>query len=106
NTPMTNQAEIEKQKQVIAKAQEKADEIRKAQAVRSFEEELDYKRKQYELYERWVRHMGKESADAQFASLIQGSGSFAEHLEALIAQYSSQALSGGVISDRDAERLD
>ena len=51
-----------------------------------FEGELDYKRKQYELYWRWVENMGKDVADRQFASLLQSGGSFKTYLERQIAE--------------------
>ncbi len=91
-TPATDAAGIEKQKNVIAQAQEKADEIRKKQAVRSFDEELEYKRSQYELYERWVQHMGEETAKSQFSSLVQGGKSYADYLEAEIKKLESQGV--------------
>ncbi len=51
-----------------------------------FEGELDYKKKQYELYWRWVENMGKDVADKQFASLLQSGGSFKQYLEKQIAE--------------------
>lgn len=91
-TPDTDVAGIEKQKNAIASAQEKADEIRKKLAVRNFDEELEYKRGQYELYERWVLHMGEQTANAQFSSLVQGGKSYADYLESEIKKLESQGV--------------
>ena len=44
------------------------------------DEEIAYKKQQYELYWRWVEHLGKEVADKQFADLLTGGRSFAEYV--------------------------
>lgn len=54
-------------------------------AAKIFDGELDYKRKQYELYWRWVENMGKDVADKQFANLLQSGGSYKEYIEKQIA---------------------
>ncbi|MCM1224539.1 MAG: hypothetical protein NC548_59835, partial [Lachnospiraceae bacterium] len=54
-------------------------------AAKVFDGELDYKRKQYELYWRWVENMGKDIADRQFADLLQSGGSYKEYIEKQIA---------------------
>ncbi|MCM1224767.1 MAG: hypothetical protein NC548_60990, partial [Lachnospiraceae bacterium] len=54
-------------------------------AAKAFDGELDYKRKQYELYWRWVENMGKDVADKQFANLLQSGGSYKEYIEKQIA---------------------
>lgn len=59
-----------------------------------FEGELDYKRKQYELYWRWVENMGKDVADRQFASLLQSGGSFKEYIEKQIADLQTKKEAG------------
>lgn len=46
-----------------------------------FDSELEYRKKQYELYWRWVRNMGKEVADAQFKDLLQGGSSYKDWVE-------------------------
>lgn len=46
-----------------------------------FDGELDYKKKQYELYFRWVRSMGQDVADKQFASLLKSGSSYKEYIE-------------------------
>lgn len=59
-----------------------------------FEGELDYKRKQYELYWRWVENMGKDVADKQFASLLQSGGSYKEYIEKQISDLQSKKQAG------------
>lgn len=61
-----------------------------------FEGELDYKRKQYELYWRWVENMGKGVADRQFASLLQSGGSFKTYLEKQIAEIQAKKATGAL----------
>ena len=50
-----------------------------------FDGELDYKKKQYELYFRWVRSMGQDVADKQFASLLKSGNSYKEYVERQLA---------------------
>ena len=59
-----------------------------------FEGELDYKRKQYELYWRWVENMGKDVADRQFAALLQSGGSFKEYIEKQITDLQAKKEAG------------
>lgn len=59
-----------------------------------FEGELDYKRKQYELYWRWVENMGKDVADRQFASLLQSGGSFKQYIEKQIQELNDKKAAG------------
>lgn len=49
-----------------------------------FDGELDYKKKQYELYFRWVHNMGEDVANKQFASLLKGGASYKEYVESQI----------------------
>ena len=61
-----------------------------------FEGELDYKKKQYELYWRWVENMGKDVADKQFASLLQSGNSFKQYLEKQIAELQAKKTAGTI----------
>jgi hypothetical protein len=61
-----------------------------------FEGELDYKKKQYELYWRWVENMGKDVADKQFASLLQSGGSFKQYLEKQIVELQAKKAAGTI----------
>ena len=51
-----------------------------------FEGELDYKKKQYQLYFRWVQNMGKEVADKQFEKLLTDGNSYKQYVENEIAK--------------------
>lgn len=55
-------------------------------ANKLFDGELDYKKKQYELYWRWVENMGKEVADEHFASLLKSGASYKQYLDKQIAE--------------------
>lgn len=61
-----------------------------------FEGELDYKKKQYELYWRWVENMGKDVADKQFASLLKSGNSFKLYLEKQIAELQAKKEAGTI----------
>lgn len=50
-------------------------------ANKLFDGEIDYKKKQYELYWRWVENMGKEVADEHFASLLKSGASYKQYLD-------------------------
>lgn len=54
------------------------------QQTKLFDGELDYKKKQYELYFRWVSNMGEDVANKQFSSLLKGGASYKEYLESQI----------------------
>lgn len=41
------------------------------------DEEISYRKEQYELYYRWVEAMGEETANKQFAELLKGGNSYA-----------------------------
>ncbi len=96
NTPLSNASEIDKQKKIIADAQQKADDVRKVLAVRSFDEELEYKKSQYELFERWVLNLGEGVAKEQFASLVSNGGSLVDYLQSEIKKLESQRDTPGV----------
>ena len=46
-----------------------------------FDGEIAYKKQQYELYFRWVRNMGEDVANTQFATLLKGGKSYKEYVE-------------------------
>lgn len=64
-----------------------------------FEGELDYKKKRYELYWRWVENMGKDVADKQFASLLQSGNSFKQYLEKQIAELQAKKAAGTITGE-------
>lgn len=49
-----------------------------------FDGEIAYKKQQYELYFRWVRNLGENVANKQFAELLKGGASFKQYLESQI----------------------
>lgn len=46
-----------------------------------FDGEIEYKKQQYALYFRWVRNMGEDVANTQFATLLKGGKSYKEYVE-------------------------
>lgn len=71
-------ANFEERRQIENKSYEK-------EQATLFDGELDYKKKQYELYFRWVRSMGQDVADKQFASLLKSGNSYKEYVERQLA---------------------
>ncbi len=59
-----------------------------------FEGELDYKKKQYQLYFRWVQNMGKEVADKQFEKLLADGNSYKQYVENEIAKLEEKRKNG------------
>lgn len=56
------------------------------QQMKLVDEEIAYKKSQYELYWKWVAHVGKEAADTQFAQLLEGGSSFADYVSKEMAK--------------------
>lgn len=61
-----------------------------------FDGEVDYKKKQYELYFRWVKNMGKEVADSHFATLLQSGNSYKQYVENEIAKLQEKRENGTI----------
>ena len=59
-----------------------------------FEGELDYKKKQYQLYFRWVQNMGKEVADRQFEKLLADGNSYKQYVENEISKLEEKRKNG------------
>lgn len=59
-----------------------------------FEGELDYKKKQYQLYSRWVQNMGKEVADKQFEKLLADGNSYKQYVENEISKLEEKRKNG------------
>ena len=55
-------------------------------ASKMFDEEVAYKKEQYQLYFRWVEAMGKEVADTQFATLLTEGASYSQWINKEIAR--------------------
>ena len=51
-----------------------------------FDEEIAYRKKQYQLYYRWVENMGKQVADTQFATLLKEGNSYSQWVNQGIAR--------------------
>ncbi|WP_461043701.1 tape measure protein [Spirosoma harenae] len=103
-TPKTDVAAIEKQKATILNAQTQLEEVRKATATRSFEEELDEKQRLYALYTKFIENYGKTSADNQFADLRKNGDSYLDYLNAQIAKLETKQ-KAGTLSDTEAKNL-
>lgn len=69
-----------------------------------FDGELDYKKKQYELYFRWVHNMGEDVANKQFASLLKGGASYKEYVESQIQQLNMKKRNG-TLSEGEGNHL-
>lgn len=46
-----------------------------------FDGEIDYKKKQYDLYFKWVKNMGVDVANTQFSKLLEGGNSYKSYVE-------------------------
>lgn len=69
-----------------------------------FDGEIDYKKKQYELYFRWVKNMGKDVADTQFSNLLKGGSSYKDYIEKQI-QDLNQKKSSGSLTEGESNHL-
>lgn len=69
-----------------------------------FDGEVDYKKKQYELYFRWVKNMGKEVADSHFSTLLQSGNSYKEYVENEIAKLQEKR-KNGTITEGESNQL-
>lgn len=83
-------AEIAQQSKIKFDAEQKADELRKQYALKTFEEELADKQTKYVLYQKWVAAYGKQAADTQFGELIKSGQSYVDYLNTQISQLEAQ----------------
>jgi hypothetical protein len=70
-----------------------------------FEGELDYKKKQYQLYFRWVQNMGKEVADKQFEKLLTDGYSYKQYVENEIAKLEEKRNGGTKLTEGEGNYL-
>lgn len=71
-----------------------------------FDGEIDYKKKQYELYFQWVQNVGKDVADKHFAALLQSGSSFTSWINSQIADLESKkAANPETFTEGDANAL-
>jgi len=97
-------AERQRLNAVVLDADRKAEALRKELVIKSFDEELEEKKKQYDLYEKWVQFVSKESADAQFSTLIRSNKTYADWLKGQIDTLQNQQNSG-MISEQGKKNL-
>lgn len=69
-----------------------------------FDGEISYKKQQYELYFRWVRNIGEDVANTQFANLLKGGASFKQYLENQIAEM-NQKKEAGTLTEGEGNHL-
>lgn len=69
-----------------------------------FDGEIAYKKQQYELYFRWVRNLGEDVANTQFANLLKGGVSFKQYLENQIAEM-NQKKEAGTLTEGEGNHL-
>lgn len=70
-----------------------------------FEGELDYKKKRYQLYFRWVQNMGKEVADKQFEKLLTDGNSYKQYVENEIAKLEEKRNGGTKLTEGEGNYL-
>ncbi|PQA60197.1 tape measure protein [Siphonobacter curvatus] len=80
-TPETNKGVLARQNAIKLDAERKAAAIRKTLEVKTFEDELAEKKKQYELYTKWVEFVDKQSADERFSDLLKNGNTYADYLK-------------------------
>lgn len=69
-----------------------------------FDGEVEYKKKQYELYFRWVKNMGQEVADAHFSTLLQSGSSYKDYVEKEIQKLKDKQ-SAGTLTEGESNQL-
>ena len=69
-----------------------------------FDGEIAYKKQQYELYFRWVRNLGEDVANTQFANLLKGGASFKQYLENQISEM-NQKKQAGTLTEGEGNHL-
>ena len=80
-------------------AERKAEELKKQLSVQSFEDQINEKKKQYELYEKWVQYVSKDSANSQFAELLKSGKSYEAFLKSQIDTFKAQIDKGTITED-------
>ncbi len=120
-----NLAQIDKEERELAEASSKAGKKGLSQAMQNtfeerrslekenyskslatlFDGEIDYKKKQYELYFRWVKNMGKEVADAHFATLLKDGNSYSDYVKREIQKLTDKQKSGVPLTEGESNQL-
>lgn len=99
NPAKTKQLEAERQT-----AEKKAEELRKQAKIASFEDEINEKKKQYQLYENWVQSISKDSAKKQFSELVKNGETYASYLKGQIDSFTKES-KNGTITEAGNKRL-
>lgn len=103
-TPTSNTERVDSRRQDVKNAEAALEEARKKVAIKSFEDELNEKRRMFEVYQAWVKQYGKEAADAQFSELKKSGDNYVAYLDREIARLKSLA-DFTTLNDKDAGRL-
>lgn len=69
-----------------------------------FDGEIAYKKQQYQLYFRWVKNLGEDVANKQFASLLRSGSSFKSYLEKQIAELNKKK-DAGTLTEGEGNHL-
>ena len=102
NLSTTDSKYAEKQAALLAKIAEAERKILEIEGGNgTLSEKLEYRRKQYETYEKWVAAGLKKEADQEFATLLQNGNSYVEYLDRQIADLKSK----GNLSVEDSKSL-
>lgn len=71
-----------------------------------FDEEIRYRKEQYQLYFRWVNAMGSDVANKQFAELLKGGASYSQWIDQEIAKLEAKKAQNPTdFSSGDSESL-
>lgn len=121
-----NLAQIDKEEQELAEARKKARKGGLSESEKAgfnerrslenqsyeqantdlFDEEISYRKEQYQLYFRWVKAMGVDVANKQFAELLKGGASYSEWINQEIAKLEQKkAQDPGSFTSGDQENL-
>lgn len=95
-TPTDQKGTIAKLKAYQIDAQNKLEAARKEITTKSLEEELEEKRKKYQLYYKWVEGYGREAADKEFSSLLSSGKDYINYIQAEIKKYEDLDYSEGL----------
>lgn len=105
--PGTKTSRLNELNQIKVDAEREADRLRKSLTkteVKTLNDELDEKRKLYELYYRWVVAYGEDVANKQFDSLISQHGGYLDYLNDQISKLEGMK-SGPGLTDGEAGSL-
>lgn len=121
-----NLAQIDKEEKELAEARKKAGKVGLSATEKAgfqerrdlegqsyekantdlFDEEISYRKEQYQLYFRWVKAMGADVAEKQFAELLKGGASYSEWINQEIAKLEQKkAQDPGSFTAGDQENL-